>query len=56
MRLTGVRWEELGDDQSCGAEADVHDGPGGLVKQGGLRVDPGHGEWTVSNIKTNKRN
>ena len=56
LGLTGVRWEELGDDESCRTGRDVHHGPGGLVEQGGLRVDPGHGEGPVSNIETNKSN
>ena len=43
-------------NEGCGLESHVHDGSGGFIKQGLVRIDSGHAHGSVSYIKPWKWN
>ena len=52
--LTWVGGDELGDGEAGRGPGHVHHGPGGLIKQCLVRVDPGNAHGAVPDIETGK--
>ena len=51
----GVCREELGDDEGRRGLSHIHHGPGRLVEESWLRVDPRYVDWSVSHVKADNK-